>query len=620
MAFNAAQLKAISHTDGPCMVLAGPGSGKTTVITYRVRGLIRSGVAEPKHILVVTFTRAAANEMKERFLKLCGNDGEDGTERAEAVNFGTFHSVFFGMLRMHRKFSGDSLLTESEKIRLVEEVFRALHYDTENGRDVMISLLSEISSVKNNLLSAKEFTSAVPGISFQEVFALYEKKARSLGKIDFDDMMTETLRMLREEPKILEFWRDRFRYILVDEFQDINPLQYEIMRMLAAPRNNIFVVGDDDQSIYRFRGARPEIMLNFGKDYPRSERILLDVNYRSGKGIVTPATALIRHNRKRYEKKIRADRKEKGTVEIRRFPNEVEEARETAAEILKLREGKLPLHEIAVLYRTNSCARPVAEALMDAKIPFVSKDRMQNLFRHFVCGPVFAMLNWTRGDRTRGNFLKFMNCPVRFIRRDDLKHEMIDLEALKAQYVASQDRQWMAEKIAWLQYQLDFLARTRTPFAMVNYIRKSMEYDRHVTDDAEKRQSDPKELLGVLDELQASATPFETVADWYAHIADYTRELDRQDGARNVDLSNRVFLSTLHGAKGLEFDTVFILDVNEKILPHEKSSGQDAIEEERRMFYVGMTRAIRTLKIYSASEHYGKKTDPSRFLRELGML
>jgi len=609
MGLNPAQLQAVSHREGPCMVLAGPGSGKTTVITSRTAELVKQKVPADQ-ILVVTFTRAAAEEMKERFVRL--NGGEN------AVTFGTFHSVFFAMLRAGRRMSGDSLLTEPEKIRLLEGVFRKLKLDTENGRDVMVSLLSEISSVKNNLKDPKTFRSSVPGIVFSEVYACYEKEARSAEKIDYDDMMLMTLRMLRERPEVLKHWQERFRYIMIDEFQDINPLQYEIMRMLALPKNNLFIVGDDDQSIYRFRGARPEIMLNFEKDYPGCRKVLLDVNYRSEKRIVAAAADVIRHNKARFEKKLRTGKSGEGTVEIRRFPNETEETREIARQILIRKEEKVPLHEMAVLYRTNGCANRIAEALMEAKIPFYSKDRMQNLFRHFICGPVFAYLNYLQGNRTRANFLRFMNCPNRYIRRDDLKKETVDLNCLAALYQDSPERPWMTDKIRFLIYQFEFLKKMRVPFAMVNYIRKAMEYDEYVKDYADEKKMNADELLAVLDELQASAAPFETIDEWYRHIAAYSKELDRQETVKAADKKNRVLLSTLHGSKGLEFDTVFISDVNEKILPHEKSKEQDEIEEERRMFYVGITRAAQKLYIFSADEHFGKRTVPSRFLQEIG--
>ncbi len=285
-----AQKEAVMHKDGPMMVLAGPGSGKTLVITKRIQYLISHYQIPPQRILVITFTRAAANEMKERFWRLAGE--------TLPVSFGTFHSVFFTILKYAYHYSADNILPEHKKYDLLREIIMDRDLETGDEPDFLRSLISEISLVKGQLLSMDYYHSQSCADSvFQLIYKQYNEKLRKNQWMDFDDILVYTYSLLKEREDLLAAWQNKFQYILIDEFQDISPIQYEIIKMLAAPRNNLFIVGDDDQSIYRFRGAKPEIMLGFPKDYKDTEKIQLDVNYRSSPEIVEESQKVIRENK-----------------------------------------------------------------------------------------------------------------------------------------------------------------------------------------------------------------------------------------------------------------------------------------------------------------------------------
>ena len=299
MRFNEAQQEAVDFYQGPCLTLAGPGSGKTAVITHRTKNLIEKYGVSPSEILVVTFTKAAAMEMKERFLSLTNQTSTTAT-------FGTFHAVFFTVLKYAYHYRAENIIRDEQKVVFIRNLLRHFPIDYEDENECIQTLLSEISGVKNSNIPIEHYYSSnFPEHTFRDVFMNYQKMLQKNRLIDFDDMLVYTYELFSQRKDILALWQKKFRYILIDEFQDINGLQYEIIRMLAAPENNLFVVGDDDQSIYRFRQARPEIMLNFEKDYADAKRIVLNYNYRSDGNIVAAAGRLIAHNTGRFAKDIK---------------------------------------------------------------------------------------------------------------------------------------------------------------------------------------------------------------------------------------------------------------------------------------------------------------------------
>ena len=608
MKLNETQAAAALHPEGPAMVLAGPGAGKTAVITARVLALTKKYKVDPQEILVITFTRAAAMEMEARYREMAGADG---------VTFGTFHSVFFRMLRTHHHYEASDILRENSRLRILEEIVQRMYPDVPCELGFLQELLSEISRVKNNETDLTTYKSGNGRVNFQTVLSRYDETVRRSRKLDFDDMLVLTKRLLLTEPEVLREYRKKYRYLMVDEFQDINRLQYDIVRLLAEPRKNLFIVGDDDQSIYEFRGADPKIMLNFPKDFPGTRIYRLDVNYRSAPEIVQASGRLIRQNHDRYEKKLRPARKAAGTIQWTRVKSEREECSAVLEQIRTVHASGIPYDEVAVLFRTNNGTAAILGALAAEGIPFYTRDRIPNLFRHFAVKPLFSLLNFSEGNTSRKNFLNFMNCPVRYFRREDLTEENVDLSTLKKAYEKDPVRRFMAEKTDDLIFELSLLKRMRTPFAKINYYRRGMGYDQYLKDMAAEKGLNADELLQVMDEVQDSARDFDTVDEWYDYIAVYTRKLEEEQTRTNEYQKDRVAVATYHAAKGLEYHTVILPDLNERIIPHEKAMASGSLEEERRLFYVAVTRAEKNLRLFSVEEMYGKKTEVSRFVKEL---
>lgn len=604
MAFSKAQTQAIMHKDGPMMVLAGPGSGKTTVITHRVQYLTKEYGIDPGDILVITFTRAAAEEMRERYESLTGGGSR--------VTFGTFHSIFFRILKLAYRYTADNIVREEQQMQFVRELAQAGGLEPEDENEFAASILSEISSVKGERIALEHYYSKnCPDAVFRQLYAGYEEKMRRAGLIDFDDMMVLCLELFTERKDILSAWQRRYRYILIDEFQDINRLQYEIVRMLAKPEDNLFIVGDDDQSIYRFRGAKPEIMLGFERDYPGAGRILLDVNYRSTEEIVAPALRLIGENQKRFSKAIHTTGRHGKNVITKLWQDPGEENLAIAREIqLYLQSGVRP-GDIAVLYRTNAGPRFLMEKLMEYNLPFRTRDTVPNLYEHWISRNILTYIRIAMGSRAREDILQVINRPKRYISRDAMPDETVSFEKMKAFYA---EKDWIAERIESLEGDLRAIARM-SPLAAVNYIRQGMGYDEYLIEYAAFRRMRPEELLETADELKESAAGFKTFDEWFAHIDAYKEELLRQAAQRRTE-TDAITLATMHSAKGLEFPIVYILDANEGITPHSRAMLDEDMEEERRLFYVAMTRAKTRLHVYAVRERYHKKAEVSRFVWE----
>lgn len=604
MAFSKAQTQAIMHKDGPMMVLAGPGSGKTTVITHRVQYLTKEYGIDPGDILVITFTRAAAEEMRERYEALTGGGSR--------VTFGTFHSIFFRILKLAYRYTADNIVREEQQMQFVRELAQAGGLEPEDENEFAASILSEISSVKGERIALEHYYSKnCPDAVFRQLYAGYEEKMRRAGLIDFDDMMVLCLELFTERKDILSAWQRRYRYILIDEFQDINRLQYEIVRMLAKPEDNLFIVGDDDQSIYRFRGAKPEIMLGFERDYPGAGRILLDVNYRSTEEIVAPALRLIGENQKRFSKAIHTTGRHGKNVITKLWQDPGEENLAIAREIqLYLQSGVRP-GDIAVLYRTNAGPRFLMEKLMEYNLPFRTRDTVPNLYEHWISRNILTYIRIAMGSRAREDILQVINRPKRYISREAMPDETVSFEKMKAFYA---EKDWIAERIESLEGDLRAIARM-SPLAAVNYIRQGMGYDEYLIEYATFRRMRPEELLETADELKESAAGFKTFDEWFAHIEAYKEELLRQAAQRRTE-TDAITLATMHSAKGLEFPIVYILDANEGITPHSRAMLDEDMEEERRLFYVAMTRAKTRLHVYAVRERYHKKAEVSRFVWE----
>ena len=614
MKLNRGQDEAIKHGNGPCMVLAPPGSGKTLIVTERTRYLIEESGVRPDQILVITFTRYAAREMKERFERLTAG-------KNYPVTFGTFHSIFYGILKCAYGIGANNLMSEKESSVLLQEVLDQTNIEStpevEDEEELVRELLREVGMVKNGLYHLKDFHSKyLTQDEFAEVFRSYEHQKKELKKFDFDDMLVQCYALFRKKPEILQGWQKRFQYILIDEFQDINRVQYEVIRMLAAPRYNLFVVGDDDQSIYGFRGAKPELMLYMKQEFPSLRTISLTVNYRSTEFITGAAARVILHNDTRFYKRVQSFRGRGQNVHVQEVLDEQEEAQYVTEEIQKKLDQGIKPGEIAVLFRAAVQARMISEILSEHRIPFEMRDYVTNFYRHFIVKDMMAYLQLAAGKRDRSLFLTICNRPLRYLARNSMENRQVNFEDLRKFYC---DKDWMLDIID--QFDVDVrMMKNMAPYAAIQYIRKKIGYDDFLKEYAEKHQISWKQLMDVMAELEERSKNFKSYDEWEIHIAKYTQELEEQQAkARKIkgERENKVQQMTIHSAKGLEFEDVFVIHANEGEIPHQKAEKKDEIEEERRLFYVALTRAKNNLCISYITQKNGNSIKPSRFVEEL---
>lgn len=606
MGFNEAQTQAIQHTDGPCLVLAGPGSGKTLTIVNRVKYLIEKQKVRPEEILVVTFTRFAAAEMKSRLCLVMG-------KRDLPVTVGTFHGIYYGILKWAYRMNQENILSETEKYQILRGVINKERMEIFDEEDFIQDIAAEIGKVKNNRIPLEEFVSEkCSADAFRNIYRNYEQHRRELKKIDFDDMLVLCYELFQSRPDVLAQWQKKFRYVLIDEFQDINRIQYDVIRMLAQPENNLFVVGDDDQAIYGFRGADSELMLGFGKDFPNAKQILLGMNYRSTANIVQNSLKLIENNVERYSKKLEANREGGSCLHIREVKDPVEEAEYVLEEIQKCKENGIKEEEIAILFRVHTDARAVVEAMVERKIPFQMKEHLPNIYEHFIAKDIMAYFRLATGARHRQDFLQIMNRPKRYLGRDSVAGAKASFEDMRKFYC---DKDWMIDRIDQFEWDVKMLMKM-APYAAIQYIRKRIGYDDFLKEYAFTHQINRSDLNEVLAEIEEAAKAFSSVEEWFAHVEEYTETLKVKEKERNRPRPG-VRLMTIHASKGLEFKQVFLIAANEGRIPYQKAKTDKEIEEERRLFYVAMTRAKDFLKICYVKIKNGKEVTPSRFVDEL---
>lgn len=604
--FNKEQEEAITHKGGPLMVLAGPGSGKTLVITYRVKWLIENAGVHPSNILVITFTRAAAEEMKKRFFMF---DGMANTP----VTFGTFHSIFFMILRYAYRYTAANIIREDVKRRYIKEMTENMELEIEDENEFLSGIINEISYVKGEMMSLSYYHSNnCSDELFAQIYEGYEKRLREENLIDFDDMLVFCYELLKEREDIRTLWQNKFQHILIDEFQDINKVQYEIIRMLAGKGDHLFIVGDDDQSIYRFRGARPEIMLGFEKDYPEAKKVILNTNYRCSEEIVEGAEHLISHNTKRFPKNMQAARGSKVPITFRNLKDAGEECTDILKGIRFYYKKGIPLEDMAVIFRTNTQPRLLVGRLMEYNIPFQMRDVIPNIFDHWIARNILTYIKLAMGNRDRKLFLQVMNRPKRYISRSMITEPQVDLKKLKQQTFG---KKWLYEKIDKLEMDL-YLLRKMEPYAAIQYIRNGIGYEDYMNEYAQFRRMNPDDLEEVLNQIQESAKEYHSFEEWFAYIESYGEELRKQMEAGRQQKSG-VTLTTMHSSKGLEYEVVFVMDINEGVTPHKKAVKEADLEEERRLFYVAVTRAKTYLFLYSVKELYQKDAQISRYIGEL---
>ena len=640
---NDSQRQAVENTEGPVMVIAGAGSGKTRVLTYRIAHLINKGV-DPFNILSLTFTNKAAQEMKERIGKIIG-----GSE-ARNIWMGTFHSVFSRILR-----------SEAEKIGFPQNF---TIYDTQDAKNLIKTILKEqelddkiykpnlvlnrISAAKNNLLSASAYVNnttiqsedrqaAKPRIG--EIYKIYEQRCFKAGAMDFDDLLFKTNVLLRDFPDVLHKYQHRFKYILVDEYQDTNFSQYIIVKKLAAAFENICVVGDDAQSIYAFRGANIQNILNFKTDYPEAKTFKLEENYRSTQNIVNAANSIIKHNKEQIEKNVFTSNVEGKKIKVHRAATDNEEGKIVANLIFDTQFSyQSKPKDFAILYRTNMQSRAMEEALRRKGIPYKIHGG-QSFYQRKEIKDLISYFRMLVNPNDEEALKRIINYPARGIGKTTMD---------KIAITANNNQKSIWEIITHLnQYNIGINAGAQTKIGGFVEMIRSFTTQLN-TKNAFDLGNDIASTTGILKELYSDKTPegisrYENIQELLNGLKEFTETENEEEGdvtpkglveflqdvalLTNVDNEkeedkNKVTLMTIHSAKGLEFPYVHIVGLEENLFPSQMAlTSRAELEEERRLFYVAITRAEKAVHLSFATSRYRFGTllfcEPSRFIEEI---
>ena len=605
---NTAQQKAVCHETGPMLVLAGPGSGKTTVLLCRISRLLERGLAKPQEILALTFSKAAAEEMKSRFENLNGASG---------VSFGTFHSIFFRILRSRYGWNVEQIFQEEERRSILRNSIEAEKWDIPDLEEYISQFFSQLSLMNSELEQPNRFTPVgMPVEEFRKLYRAYEGYKERHEKLDFDDMLTQCYQLLREDAAVREYWQRKYKFILVDEFQDVNQAQFACLQILAEKHQNLFVVGVDDQSIYAFRGARPDFLLRFPTLYPAAKKVTLNTNYRSTERIVNLAERVIGNNEVRFVKNMKGIGEAGDKVTFFLAEDAAKEAAHIAEKIGRLLDEGVPLTEIAVIYRTNLQGGAFARELYKRGIPYDLRDNSGNVYEHWVAKDLLAYLLLAENEESDSALRRILNKPKRYIGKDLLAEaETMPYTLLRSFFVCPSLKGWQEENLENLRIDLNQI-RKRTPYDAVKYIRKVIGYDEYLEEFAAYRRTSAQVLQEIADEIMETAKDCADVRSFREQLERLSLQMKEQSRKKGQK-RNGVALMTMHGAKGLEFRAVFLPSLVEGIVPHEK--GMDTVAEERRLFYVAMTRASEKLCLSAILQRYEKERKPSRFLAEMGL-
>ena len=593
---------AIKHGNGPCIVLSGPGSGKTFVLTNRILNLIVEYGVEPDSILVITFTRAAANEMKNRFQKLVK---ENGITISELPNFGTFHSIFFEILKNDFGYNSNSLMSDEDERILLSEV---LEFDKKRivTNDLLTNIIKDIKNYKlyceREEIFAPHFLSSK---EFKRIYELYQEKLFNNKKLDFSDMISKCEELLSKHQDILEYYQEKYKYVLIDEFQDINKSQYDLVKMICKNKN-IFVVGDDDQSIYKFRGSNPRVMNDFIKDFKKSKTIYLTDNYRCSKKIVKFSKLVIDYNVDRFKKDLKAKRDELGNLQVKAFVDSVEENKYVINKIREYQRRGISFSNMAILYRTNLLSNSIKTDLSKQNIPFIIKGDDKSLYDNFAVKDIISYITYAIYGNDSKSLINIANKPLRYISRDAIKFEGTTIDDLIKYY---NNKDYILNNLYKLKNDLRIIKNSITTLA-IRYIRLNMLYDKYLINHCKKNDIDYEDTIEALD-------AFEEESIYYKDIKEFIEYINRSKNDKKIKKYNdAVNLMTFHLSKGLEFEVVFIIDANDGLIPHKKSIRENDLETERRLFYVAMTRAKDSLHIFFTTRRFGKNFKASRFIVE----
>ncbi len=610
---NDKQEIAVNHIDGPMLVLAGAGSGKTKVLTNRIANLINKGI-NPTNILAITFTNKAAKEMKDRVVRLIGKE-------AYNIQISTFHSLGLKILKENYAYLGYeknfTIIDSDDVLTIIKKILKDKNMAKEyySPREIK----NKISSAKNEMMSTETFAKVEFDHKVVEVYKEYQKKLKNGNSVDFDDLLILPIKLFKNYPNILDEYQERYKYILIDEYQDTNEAQYTFSKLISAKYRNIFVVGDNDQAIYAFRGANYKNILNFEKDYPETKTVLLEENYRSTKNILNAANSVIKNNRERKDKNLWSNNDEGSKIKYKEVSNEKEEASYVSNEIKNLLQKGVNEEQIAVLYRTNAQSRIIEEEMLKKNIKY----RVVGSFYFYNRKEIKDLLCYLRlinNHKDDVSLLRVINTPRRGI-GDKTIENLVNESAEKniSLYEAinkgkEQEFKNIIEELTNISSSLS-LTELIEEILEKTGIKKELEASKSLED--EIRLENLNEFKGVTKSYEEEYGS--------ASLSDFLEEISLvSDMSEHQDSSNRISLMTVHSVKGLEFDYVYIIGMEEGIFPHYNAindGSSSAIEEERRLCYVAITRARKELTITSADTRmlFGKtsRNMPSRFIQEI---
>lgn len=624
---NDMQKEAVLSTSGPCLVIAGAGSGKTKVLTHKIAYLMQEKDIKTWNILAITFTNKAANEMKERVEKLVG-------EVAKDMWIGTFHSICVRILRRYIDRIGFTssfvIFDSSDQRTLVKQCLKQLNIDDKMFTDRAV--LAEISNAKNEMLEPDMYklrtNNEIRKETIAQVYEMYQKRLRENNAIDFDDIINYTIRILSENPDVLEYYTDKFEYVLVDEYQDTNKAQFTLVSILAARHGNITVVGDNDQGIYSFRGADITNILNFERDFPGTKIIKLEQNYRCTQNILDAANAVIKNNETKYEKKLWTENGKGGKITVYRGTDEYDEANFIVENLNTLRrEEYMTYNDFAVLYRMNSQSRSIEDILRRENIPYKIVGGLKFYERKEI-KDIIAYLRLIQNSSDNLSLIRIINEPKRGIGKTSLENvEQVAIQAETSMYdvikradefglnrVFANSREFVSQ-IEELRAKKDDIKISDLIKETLNKTGYTKALEEENTTEAETRIENLEEFLTVAIEFE------EELAD--NSLEEFLEGITLSSDIDGTDESeDSVTLMTLHSAKGLEFPAVFLVGMEEGIFPGYKSIGEPKeLEEERRLAYVGITRAKQNLFISCAKQRtiFGSTScnQPSRFVKEI---
>lgn len=616
MVFSKEQKSAIHFKDGPALVLAGPGSGKTTVIVNRIISLIKEHSVSPSSILVITFTRAAAKSMRQRFLSLTG-------ESYVSVTFGTFHAVFFSMLRHAYNYSAGSIIKADIQYNYIRNAAMGFELEYPDENEMVTGIISEISRVKSNRLCIDTYEAvSCPAATFRLIYKKYENMLISRRMIDYDDMIIMCYELLSKRADYRKAWQDKYKYILVDEFQDINKAQYDTIKLIAGKQANLFVVGDDDQSIYAFRGSKPDIMLGLSTEYRDIVQMYLNTNYRCSSEIVAGARSLIEYNKVRFAKDIRSCGMCSGRIKVCKMADIEEEALYLSKEVRELIADGIKPEEIAVISRTNIISNIYYTRLNSDGVACRTLTAVHNIYDSWLMQDIAAYMRLSQGMYDKENAVRIINKPSRYIKRA-LITQPFNFEHLRKCYDGDEG---LIKIINDMQFDIKMLSHM-SPYAAVNYILKVIGYEDYINEEIIGKRLNKEEVYAKLTEIKTLSRKYMDIKQWLKYIDEQAEKTEqenksdkRQGNQKNSDekdSAGAVNIYTMHSCKGLEFKAVFIMDVCEGIIPYNKAVLDNEIEEERRLMYVAMTRAKEKLYLVYPIKRYGHDTAASRFISEI---